>query len=314
MGNYMVYLWGIVLLLLLSACSQDSIFEGIAQDSGKDAKIEQARIDLDSSNYDQVISDLSANYTTSALDPEVSQLLASAYMGKAWMDTTVFITNSTSSGLEPFDIAASMLQSPTINVQKDQRFIGHDDNNQTDALVVLDLLDYITEAEQTLTILEKMGLTTDDKKIQLGLASAVHFILYTGNTVADALNPTFSLNDIKQHQPGIIPVPINSAAYKYYKNEKYLFSWNIEVTPAIFSEKATNGGTASYKEDLLNISHAITAFSKAYPGSNKMRDSLNAFLYSALGEEADVQITDELIMTYSSDGLNSFVQYLAMPK
>jgi len=308
-----LYLWGVVILLLLSACSQDSLFEGISEDSSRDSKIEQARIDLDNSNYDQVISDLSAIYTTSALDPEVSQLLASAYMGEVSIDLTLFIANSTSSGLEPFDIAASMIQPPNENIQNGSRFIGHDDDGQTDALIVLDLLDYITKAKETLTILEKKGLSTDDHRIQLGIASAVHFILNTGNTVADAFNTSLYLPDVSKHNPGTIPVPINSSAYIYMKNEKYGYSWPTLVIPAIFSEKVTNGTPTSYQEDLLNINHAITAFSKAYPESNKMRDALNAFLSSALGEEAGVQITDELIMTYTSEGLHSFVNNLAMP-
>ncbi len=309
-----LYLWGAVILLLLSACSQDSLFEGISEDSSRDSKIEQARMDLDNSNYGQVISDLSVIYTTSALDTEVSQLLASAYMGKVGIDLTLFIANSTSSGLEPFDIAASMIQPPNENIQNGRRFIGHDDDDgQTDALIVLDLLDYITKAKETLSILEKKGLSTDDHRIQLGIASAVHFILNTSNTVADAFNTSLYLPDVSKHNPGTIPVPINSSAYIYLKNEKYGYSWPTLVIPAIFSEKVTNGTPTWYQEDLLNINHAITAFSRAYPESNKMRDALTAFLSSALGEETGVQITDELIMTYTSEGLNSFVYNLAMP-
>ena len=79
------------LVLLLVGCSNDSAFQGMADDSGRDAKKADAAIALDNRQYDAVIDSLAELYNTNALDPEVSRLLGSAYMGKAGIDATGFI-------------------------------------------------------------------------------------------------------------------------------------------------------------------------------------------------------------------------------
>jgi hypothetical protein len=281
-GDYMkAYLWGAVILLLLSACSQDSIFEGISQDSSHNSKIEQARIDLDNSNYDQVISDLSAIYTTQALDPKVGQLLASAYMGKAGIDLTIFIANSTSSGIKPFDVVASMISSPKVTVDGQKRNIA--------SSLMPDFLGNITKAKEPLQVMAEKGKAAPDDIIQLGIASATHFIMFMGNAT--------KYKDM----------PINTAAYKA--------TGLSGVGPDNFIVITTSGGIPSYQKDLININNALTAFSNAYPEPNEMRDRLNDFLYdflySALGTKPDVTVTDELIMECTSAGLNSYAQSLA---
>ena len=117
---------GIVFLMLLSACSQDSIFEGISSDSGRDSKLYQAQVDLDNSDFDQVISDLSAMYTTASIDAKVSKLLASAYMGKAGVDVSTFLALSTSSGLNPYDSMGFVIDSDSVVADEDARFIKAD--------------------------------------------------------------------------------------------------------------------------------------------------------------------------------------------
>jgi hypothetical protein len=288
------YLWGAVILLFLSACSQDSILEGISDDSSHGSKIEQARIDLDNSNYDQVISDLSAIYTTKALDPEVGQLLASAYMGKAGIDLTIFISNSNSSGLNPFDVVASMISSSNVTINENGEFI--------DGTLMPNILDYITKAKDALQLMVDKEKSTNDDTIQLGIASAVHFIMYTGNNTADALNLTLYKPKESEHVPGQVPVPINTAAYSYYHTTKDYY-WSY-VNPGSYY-------APPIQEDLININNAINAFSKVYPKPNEMRDRLNAFLHSALGKELDDPVTSELIMAYTSAGLNNYVQSLA---
>jgi len=275
------YICGAVILLLLSACSQDSIFEGISQDSSKDTKIEQARIDLDSSKYDQVISDLSTIYTTAALDRNVGQLLASAYMGKAGIDLTIFVANSTSSGINPFDILASMISSPEVTIEEGREYIS--------STLMPSILGYIITADETLQVMAEKGKATPDDKIQLGFASATHFILFMGNATKYDL------------------MPINTAAYKY-SNLSGVGPYNYVVV-------TTSGGIPSYQQDLMNINNAVIAFSKAYPKPNEMKDRLNDFLYdvlsSALGTTSGVTVTDELIMECTSTGLYKYAQSLA---
>ncbi len=229
------YICGAVILLLLSACSQDSILEGISQDSGGDSKIEQARIDLDKSNYDQVISDLSSMYTTKALDPEVGQLLASAYMGKAGIDLTIFIANSTSSGANPFDVVASMISSSNVTIEGEKKYIA--------STLMPDILDYIITADETLQVMAEKGKATPDDTIQLGFASATHFIMFMGNATKYDL------------------MPINTAAYKA--------SALSGVSANNFVVITTSGGIPSYQQDLININNAVIAFSNTYPKPNE---------------------------------------------
>lgn len=275
------YICGAVILLLLSACSQDSILEGISQDSGGDSKIEQARIDLDKSNYDQVISDLSSMYTTKALDPEVGQLLASAYMGKAGIDLTIFIANSTSSGANPFDVVASMISSSNVTIEGEKNYIA--------STLMPTILDYIITADETLQVMAEKGKATPDDAIQLGFASATHFILFMGNATKYDL------------------MPINTAAYKA--------SALSGVSANNFVVITTSGGIPSYQQDLININNAVIAFSNTYPKPNNMRDRLDDFLYdilsTALGTTAGITVTDELIMQCTSTGLFNYAQSLA---
>lgn len=280
-------LWGTVILLLLSACSQDSIFQGISQDSSRDSKIEQARVDLDNSNFDQVISDLSSIYTTQALvpiDPTVGQLMASAYMGKAGIDLTILIPNSTSSGLKPFDVMASMISSSNVTIKNTRKYI-------TSSLMP-NILSSLTSAKEPLQIMREQGTATPDDKIQLGFASAADFIMFMGNA-------TNSVN-----------IPINTSAYTT--------GGLSGVGPRNFAVITTSGGIPSYQTDLININNAVIAFSQAYPNpeeTNGLETSLNDFLYdilySALGTTSDETVTDDLIKQCTSAGLYNYAQSLA---
>jgi hypothetical protein len=84
-----------MVVLILSACSDDSVFEGVSENTDRDTRIADALDRLDSRNYDAVISELSLIYTTTAIDPQVYRILASAYMGKAGLDLTLYMDAST---------------------------------------------------------------------------------------------------------------------------------------------------------------------------------------------------------------------------
>ncbi|MCE5275257.1 MAG: hypothetical protein LLG43_08980 [Deltaproteobacteria bacterium] len=268
-------------LFILSACSNDSVFEGVSENTGYDAKIEKAAMDLDSGNYDEVITDLSVIYNTMNPNPEVGRLLASAYMGKAWVDTTYFVENSPDMDMDIFDIMASVISSPEVilaDTDDDQ-----DMERYIDGIDMPDRLTSITKAKRALFVLDRAGLTTEDDIIQLGIASSVHFIMYVGNKTD---------ND---------KAPINTEAYMA----------GITVTASGFREKTDAGASPSYQEDLMNINDAVAAFSEAYPDSDAMRDSLDAFLHAALGETPGAIITDDLILNYTTLGIYEYVQDLA---
>jgi hypothetical protein len=305
---------GLLSLILFTACSNDSILQGISQssDSSHDAIIEDARMALDDSDYEQVISDLSVMYNTTTpggIDPEVARLLASGYMGKAWVDVTYFVGSAAS---DPFDIMASAIFSSKItSIDNDSDGIVE---LYIDGTLMPGLITDISTAKRILEVLRRENLATDDDAIQLGIASAVHFIMYVGDKTADALNSTLHLPNEENHQPGIVPVPISTNAFKYYKSSNsYKNLWNTYIIndSSGFRDTTAGGSTPSYQEDLININHAVIAFSRAYPGSNEMKDKLNTFLYSALNENTGTTITDALIMTYATDGISTYVQGLA---
>ncbi|HOM29653.1 MAG TPA: hypothetical protein PLS81_09360, partial [Deltaproteobacteria bacterium] len=95
--------------LVVSACSNDSAFEGISEKSGRDARVVDAQASLDGRNYDAAIDDLELIYTTTALDAEVSRMLASAYMGRAGIDFTLLMKQlPAQSSDHPFDVMAEI--------------------------------------------------------------------------------------------------------------------------------------------------------------------------------------------------------------
>jgi len=287
----------IISLFLVNGCSQDSIFEGIAKDSGYEVLIGEAKEDLDDGRYDQVIESLSSIYTTTAINPEVGQILASAYMGKASVDTTILVSNATSSGLMPFDTAASMLSSSSITVDENGRFI--------DTSLFDEILDSITNAKSTIYSLEKFNAASHDDIIQLGIASAAHLILYVGGKTSDALNPTLSDYDNSNDDNSLVPIPIDSAAYTYYsKSTDYYFG---NLGPASFNDKTADGSAYLFQEDLININHAIASFSAQYPGDNNFRACLDNFMRSVLYADSGVEVTDDLIMAYTTSGLYTYI-------
>ncbi len=297
------YNWSVFILLffLLSACSQDSIFEGISEDSSHDTKVDNAKTDLDNADYDNVITSLSSLYTTTALNPEIGQILASAYMGKAWVDTTLYVANATSSGVDPFDSAASMFSSPQITVDSNGRFIAGSQMS--------DLLSNITYAKETLNVLERNGKATNDHLIQLGLASLAHLILYTSNQSAVAMNYTLVDTNSSNDDEDLVPAPISTSAYKYYNESR---EFNLAgVSPGSFNGKTQDGSIYLFQEDLLNINHALASFSAEYPGRNDFRTSLYNFISAVLGAEPDEAITDELIMSYTTYGLYTYIMSIA---
>ena len=298
-----MFLWGIVIWALLTACSNDSIFQGISQNSSYDAKISDAEIAIDNSDYDDAITELSVMYnTTTSPDPTVGPLLASAFMGRAGVDITNFIASFTSSGLGPLDYVAYMISPSKVTINENGRYL--------DGTAVPGFLSDLSAAESTLQALVTKGYATSDDEIQLGMASAVHFIMNMGNKTADALDTTLSDSYITAH--GILPVPINTAAYQFYSTSKNS-SWT-SVGPSSFREDVASGAVLSFQEDLININNAIIAFNEAFPKpseKNQMKDNLNAFLYSALGITSDKTVTDGLILAYTTAELNAYVQRLA---
>ncbi|MBP6939881.1 MAG: hypothetical protein KBC76_11845 [Deltaproteobacteria bacterium] len=314
----MKVLQAVIALLLLSACSNDSILEGVSESSSRDAKLEDAYQALDGKDYDAAISELAPMYNTTGLDPRIGRLLASAYMGKAGIDATLMMENvSGVSTATSFDVVASMIDSEYVTVNEDERYL---DGNATagiteegDYTYEIDLMGTLNKAREILLAMDQRGLATADDRIQLGIASAAHFIMVVGNQTAIALNRTLDSYNPDARIYGDVPVPINTGAYGYYRTSQSVdrkYSWS-RVDAGDFGDSASSGVPSSFQEDLSCVNDAVVAFNEAFSSSNDLENALDSFLRSALGLGPDVMITDELISEYGSGGIFAYVNRLA---
>ncbi|MEW6380484.1 MAG: hypothetical protein AB1611_12880 [bacterium] len=73
-----------VIILLFQGCGDSNMFDGISDDSGEAARMEDIRKNLNSGNFDGVIAALGSK---ASLTDQERRYLASAYVGKAGFDT-----------------------------------------------------------------------------------------------------------------------------------------------------------------------------------------------------------------------------------
>ena len=198
------FLASTLLILLLAGCSNDSVFQGMADDDGRDATIEEAAIALDDQDYDTVISSLIGMYDTTNPDPEVSRLLASAYMGKAGIDVTRFIGFEPEAEEDIFDIIASSFSlSPSSWIPSDSDTTDYECNIEDLTVLMTSsggefinghcidgMISYLNKSKRALYLLHSTNRNTPDDTIQYGIVSAFHFAVLIGNDTAYALNST----------------------------------------------------------------------------------------------------------------------------
>lgn len=317
----------LALLLLLSGCSNDSAFEGISDDSSSKAVIEEAAIALDDLDYTSAINLLTEIYTTTSPDPRVSRLLSSAYMGKAGVDFVSLIDFAGLEERENFDMVAEILdlypapeledddtskcdaESRTVLVfvdEYDRNYDQYKDALFIDGYCAGDLIEDLEAAQYVLDILIRANRHSDDDEIQLGVASAAHFILFTGNRVADAMNYTLT-QDPENWDPGMIPVPINKTAYQYYINYSsgILYRWSSvdESDFGPYDPQSLN----PYQEDLIDVLNAIRAFDRATPEQNDVRDTLEDFLALTLMMPTTGIDESTIISTMTTSGVYDLV-------
>lgn len=283
---------GLLVWLLIAACSNDSVLEGISSnDTSLEARIDEAALDLDRGAYDQVINELSVIYNTTTPNPSVSRLLASAYMGKAGIDLTDLILATTLQDLIPFNVMSTLITPNRFVRGTNARFI--DNQTISSNLANLDMAMNILQV-----LMDRAGATPDDA-LQLGVASAAHFLMYLGDNTADALSD----------KHGVRNAPINSWGYQYFRTDDE--NWHLISPKTFYNRNAI--GPSPYQDDMLNICHAISAITNSYQDPNGLRDALDEYLHSILGIGLDIAVTDELILSYSSTGIHEFVQRLAIP-
>lgn len=298
-----------ILLLLLTACSADSIFEGVSRDSGYDAVMEEAAMALDDQNYDKAISLLAEVYDTTALDPAVSRLLGSAYMGKTGIHAANLIGFSAKGRGVDFNMVAetlSLFPAPELDpLDRDEDKNDQDCDIQNLTVLVTsagaqfidgecapDYIEYLDKAKRVFLILHRENKQTPEDAIQYGIVSAVHFVLAAGNAVADALNMQLAT------KPGTVPVPINKEAYRLYRDPAAKpwgrsYNWAARVDAAVFD---SDPDVSVYQNDMINVHHAVEAFGSFMAGRNDVQDRMEAFLRDIIGLP-DGEITEETIVS-----------------
>ena len=307
------------LVLLIAGCSNDSVFQGMADDSTRDAKKADAAIALDNKQYDAVIDSLAELYNTNALDPQVSRLLGSAYMGKAGIDATGFIGYESDSENDIFDIVRSSLllnPSPWIpnnsdtstlscNVEDLTVLMTSSGGDYIDGHCVDSIIEYLDKAKRIFYVLQYKNMATPSDRIQYSILSAIHFGMLIGNDTARALNP--SLNS-SNPTPGSVPVPINKSAYYLLRNEQiwsrsYSGNWDIiSNSDHTFYRTPLN----YYQEDLLIMNDALKAYEDLGVEDDFVKDDIESLLRNILqNPSGDLE---DAINTMTTAGITSYIQ------
>ena len=133
-------------------------------------------------------------------------------------------------------------------------------------------------------------------------------VLKTGNTVADALNVTLAYKEIEDRKPGMIPVPINREAYRYYIDYRILpYNWD-RVDEGDFGDEADDPGSLSpYQKDLIDVLNAVRAFEQATAEQNDVRDAFEDFLSLALLMPTTGIEVNTIISTMTTSGVYDLV-------
>lgn len=292
------------LILLVWGCESNTL-SSLADDSGKQSDIEEARIALDDGNYDKVVRLLQDDYNPASPDPEVAGILASAYMGKAGLDLTYALENIGENDGGHFDTIASAL-SLTIT---DQGFPASSQLPVSRALAgesaawfiaassIADLLESLENAQSVLTVLiefaEDQGLRPeDDAVVQLGMASALHFIMQTGSIVSQVMASN---------------VPVNRIAYQEVFPEDTDWTALLEDTASYIDEHPDD--LTSLKMDLVNLYDAVLTLIENIGQDEDITEEFDGFVRDLLGVSgsASEQSVAAAINAYTGQDFAEFV-------
>ncbi|HOS96982.1 MAG TPA: hypothetical protein PLR71_11500 [Deltaproteobacteria bacterium] len=295
----------IVMGALLSGCESNTLGT-IADDSGTDADIAEARMALDDGNYDKAISLVEDDYNTASPDMEIASILASAYMGKAGLDLTYALENIGDSERGNFDTIASALSLVVI----DQGYPASAQLAGSKAVPdasgawyitqssIDELLGYLEQAQDVLMVLihnaEDRGLVPDDDAtVQLGLASALHFIMEVGFVVSDVLDSN---------------VPINQKAYQEVFPEDTDWTALLDET-TVYLETHPEDLTA-LKTDLLSMYGAVQTLTENIGRDEDITEELDGFICDLLGlpEGSSDQAVTNAINSYTAQDIAEFVR------
>ena len=294
----------LIFFILLAFYGCDSnMLDSLADDSSEAATIEAAQIALNDGDYDEVISLIGDDYDPSAPDSQIARILASAYMGKAGIDLTYLIENADSTDDDSFDAIAAALSieitpqaqpssfvqaSPEAEASSDPRYIALTSiedlllNLQTAQNILETLVDYYTD--------DNLSPENNDI-VQLGMASALHFIMKIGHCTGEVV---------------VSNAPINKYAYReIFPPEDFIsllddLETYIDDDPQIITSLIT---------DLRNVSSALTVLIATIGMDEDIADEFNDFLREILGldENADETALSTAITGLSGSNIRVFI-------
>ncbi len=294
----------LIVFTLLLGCESNTL-SYLADDTGKQADIEEARIALDDGNYDKAIRLVEDDYNASSPDLEVADILASAYMGKAGLDLTYVLENIGAGDGSHFDIVASALsltvtdqgypasaqlaQSRALSDEAGERYIT--------ASSIAGLLESLENAQSILVTLidyaEGRGADPDtDAVVQLGMASALHFIMMSGDIVSEVMGSN---------------VPVNRAAYQEIFPEDT--DWLSLLNETASYIDANPDDLSALKSDLANVYDAVQALIENIGLDEDITGELDGFIRDLLGvpESAPDQTVVNAINAYTGADFAEFV-------
>jgi hypothetical protein len=248
-----------LLVVTLAGC-EGNVLEGISDDGSKEARIEEARIALDNTRYASAVSLLLALRSDFPNDPEVLQLLASAYSGMARLD----IFNL----LEAID----QLQDRKGDIDVVGQVLG-DEEGVVRGEDISGLKDNLKNA---IDALGEISSLTDDQKVQLGLISLTRAAL----TIADAIMEERVATQVELTEAGI----------------SELYS-DVNVNPIDFDFLNPNdpdyvsGDTRleDLSADIVNVGNAVVVIADA---DNDLSESFSEFQDAINPDGGDVTETE----------------------
>jgi hypothetical protein len=170
-------LWGVCGLLLLSVAitalisCEDNSLEWLADDSSYEARIEEARMAIDDTEYQRAIellTELKADYPG---DPLVLQYLSNAYAGL--------------SGLDTFNLLTVIDELTEGDEEGDIDMVGTVLGDPDGFVIVGDIDDILANLDEAISNLEDISNPTDDQKVQLGLLSLNRAVMTIAAMVAE---------------------------------------------------------------------------------------------------------------------------------
>jgi hypothetical protein len=294
-----------LLLMALVGC-ESNLLKPLADDSSKEASLEEAKMALDDGNYDSAISALSSYKGSS--DPEVAGILSSAYMGKAGLDLTYMLEHIDADNTDNFDVIASAFSLKTtdqLNASSSVLYKAGSDATPRYITTgsVVTLLTNLSLAQKYLTtsLAANTGNKdiTDDLTVQLGIASALHFIIDIGYIIAEVKDCN---------------IPINQAAYQAVFPQKPDLNTlgnqvNAYLNTNVTELQAFNGDIAGLRTDLWNVYLTVEVFINNIGSDEAITSDFNKFLTDLLGlpQGSSKAVIKATVDSYDGFDLVSFI-------